>query len=88
MRVVDEWVVVVMLVPRAGGARLSVLVLFVVDFELLLLLLLLLLLELELELDDVEWLVCWEVVWVTVETVTLESIVTVTTEINAPIRWD
>jgi hypothetical protein len=86
MRVVDEWVVVVMLVPRAGGARLSVLVLFVDDFELLLLLLLLLLLELE--LDDVEWLVCWEVVWVTVETVTLESIVTVTMEINAPIRWD
>jgi hypothetical protein len=57
-----------MLVPRAGGMRLSVLVLGLV-----------------LELDDVDWLVCWDVVWVTVETVTVESIVTVTTEIYAPV---
>jgi hypothetical protein len=66
-----------MLVPRAGGVRLSVLVVFEVDVELLL--------ELGLELDDVEWVVCWDVVCVTVETVTVESIVTVTTEIYAPI---
>jgi hypothetical protein len=55
-----------------------VLVVFVLDVELLVL-------ELELELDDVEWLVCWDVVWVTVETVTVESIVTVTTEMYAPV---
>lgn len=61
-----------MLVPRAGGMRLSVLVLGLV-------------LGLVLELDDVDWLVCWDVVWVTVETVTVESILTVTTEIYAPI---
>lgn len=81
MRVVDEWVVVVMLVSRAGGVRLSVLVLFELDVELLLELLL----ELVLELEDVEGLVCWDVVCVTVDTVTVESIVTVTTEIYAPI---
>jgi hypothetical protein len=71
---VDEWVVVVTLVPRAGGVRLSVLVAFELDVELLEV-------ELVLELDDVEGVVCWDVVWVTVETVTVESIVTVTTEI-------
>jgi hypothetical protein len=67
-----------MLVPRAGGVRLSVLVLvlFVLDVELV---------ERVLVLDDVEWLVCWDVVWVTVETVTVESIVTVTTEMYAPV---
>lgn len=64
-----------MLVPRAGGMRLSVLV-PVLDDELR---------ELVLELEDVDWLVCWDVVWVTVETVTVESIVTVTTEIYAPV---
>lgn len=65
-----------MLVPRAGGMRLSVLVLLMLDVKLL---------ELVLELEDVDWLVRWEVVWVTVETVTVESIVTVTTEIYAPV---
>jgi hypothetical protein len=69
-----------MLVPRAGGVRLSVLVLFEVDVEVLEV-------ELGLELEDVDWVVCWDVVWVTVETVTVESIVTVTTEINAP-SWN
>jgi hypothetical protein len=68
-----------MLVPRAGGVRLSVL-LFEVDVEVLEV-------ELGLELEDVDWVVCWDVVWVTVETVTVESIVTVTTEINAP-SWN
>jgi hypothetical protein len=60
--------------------RLSVLVLFEVDVEVLEV-------ELGLELEDVDWVVCWDVVWVTVETVTVESIVTVTTEINAP-SWN
>jgi hypothetical protein len=69
-----------MLVPRAGGVRLSVLVLFEVDVKVLEV-------ELGLELEDVDWVVCWDVVWVTVETVTVESIVTVTTEINAP-SWN
>lgn len=64
-----------MLVPRAGGMRLSVLELDVELRELVLVLV----------LDDVDWLVCWDVVWVTVETVTVESIVTVTTEIYAPV---
>lgn len=80
MRVVAEWVVVVMLVPRAGGVRFSVLVDFVLDVELVERVLVLV-------LDDVEWLVSWDVVWVIVETVTVESIVTVTTEIYAPV-WN
>lgn len=78
MRAVAEWVVVVMLVPRAGGVRLSVLVDFVLDVELVERVLVLV-------LDDLECVVSWDVVWVTVETVTVEPIVTVTTEMYAPV---